>query len=161
MSKRVKVLLGMALGLVWSVAVVWLPGQGPQPFVPINLALIYAFLPGGLLMVLMIGRIAARRFFDDDTIDGAPFAVASRAEVDQRVLTNTMEQMVLALLIWPFVSTVLGAVTVIVLGLSMGIARLLFWVGYHLSPPLRAFGFAASFYPTVLAALWSLWRLTT
>jgi hypothetical protein len=28
-----------------------------------------------------------------------------------------------------------------------------------MAPPLRAFGFAASFYPTVLAAFWVLWRL--
>jgi hypothetical protein len=161
MGKRMTVILGMALGLVWSVAVVWLPGQGPQPFIPINLALIYAFLPGGFFMVLMIGWIAAGRFFNDDRIDGAPPAFGSRADINQRVLTNTVEQMVLALLIWPFVSTVLGAVTVIVMGLAMGGARLLFWVGAHLSPSLRAFGFAASFYPTVLAGIWSLWRLAT
>ena len=69
--------------------------------------------------------------------------------------------MVLALVLWPFAMTSLGAVTVIAMGLAFGVARLAFWVGYHLSPPLRAFGFAASFYPTVLATLWSIWRLVT
>lgn len=161
MSKRAKILAGMALGGLWALAVVVLPGRGPQPFIPINLALIYALAPGGVLMLLMIGRLAARRFFDDAIIDGEAFAPGSPAEIDQRVLTNTLEQMVLALLLWPLVSTSLGAVTVIAMGLAFGAARIAFWIGYHISPPLRAFGFAASFYPTVLATAWTLWRLVT
>lgn len=161
MSTRIKILIGMALGVVWAVLVVWLPGQGPQPFIPLNLALIYAFAPGGIVMLLIVGRVAQRRFFDDAIIDGEPFARGSAGEIDQRVLTNTLEQLVLALLLWPFVSTSLGSVTVIAMGLAFAAARLLFWVGYHMSPPLRALGFAATFYPTVLATVWTLWRLLT
>ena len=161
MNKRGKILVGMVLGAVWAFAVVALPARAPQPFIPLNLALIYAFVPGGLVMLLMIGRLAQRRFFDDETIDGAPFAEGSAGEVDQRVLSNTFEQMALALLLWPFVVTLLGSVTVIVMGAAMALARLFFWVGYHLSPPLRAFGLAASFYPPVLATLWTLCRLIT
>lgn len=159
MSKRARILLGMALGAIWAAAVVILPGLGPQPFVPLNLALIYAFLPGGIFLILVIGRLAQRRFFDDAIIDGDSFPPGSGAEIDQRVLTNTVEQMLLALLIWPFAASWLGGQTVIVMGLAMGVARLAFWIGYHLSPPLRAFGFAASFYPTVFALLWTVWKL--
>lgn len=161
MTKRAKIGIGMALGLIWAVLVVWLPGQGPQPFIPLNMALIFAFAPGGVVMLLMIGRLAQRRFFDDAIIDGQPFATGSPAEIDQRVLSNTFEQMVLALCLWPLVAISLGAVTVIALGVSMAVARVLFWVGYHLSPPLRALGFAATFYPTVLATLLTLWRYLT
>ena len=161
MNKRIKIGLGMALGGLWALAIVVVPGMGPQPFVPINLAVIYALLPGGIAMLLMIARLAARRFFDDAIIDGEPFPAGSGAAIDQRVLTNTMDQMALAVLLWPFVATGLGAVTVIVMGIAMGVARLAFWLGYHVSPPMRAFGFAASFYPTVLAVVWSLWRLWT
>lgn len=161
MTKRKQILVGMALGALWAVLVVWLPVQGKQPFIPFNLALIYAFVPGGLVMLLVIGRLAQRRFFDDEIIDGATFASGSGAEIDQRVLTNTVEQMLLALLLWPVVAMSLGSVAVIVMGIGMGIARLAFWVGYHISPPLRAFGFAASFYPTILATLWSLLRFAT
>lgn len=157
--KRKKILIGMLLGALWAVAVVILPGLGPQPFVPLNLALIYAFLPGGIFLMLVIGRLAQRRFFDDATIDGDAFAPGSKSEIDQRVLTNTVEQMLLALLIWPFAASWLGGQTVIVMGVGMGVARLAFWIGYHLSPPLRAFGFAASFYPTILALVWTFCKL--
>lgn len=157
--KRTKIVFGMALGALWALAVVILPGLGPQPFVPLNLALIYAFLPGGLVLMLVIGRLAQRRFFDDASIDGEPFAPGSGGEIDQRVLANTVEQMMLAVLIWPFAASWLGGQTVIAMGVGMGVARLAFWIGYHLSPPLRAFGFAASFYPTILAFAWTLWKL--
>jgi len=146
----------MAIGAFWAIAVVALPSLVPSTvFVPLNVALIVASLPGGLILLLVIGRLAQRRFFNDEIIDGEPFVVGSRADVDQRVLTNTVEQLVLAMVIWPFVGLVLGGVSVISLGIGFGLARVAFWIGYHQSPPLRAFGFAASFYPTIAAALWS------
>ncbi|MGI9395103.1 MAG: MAPEG family protein [Boseongicola sp.] len=156
MNKRKKILVGMALGALWAIVVVALPSLVPSNFfVPLNVALIVALLPGGVFLLLVIGRLAQRRFFDDATIDGETFLVGSDAEIDQRVLTNTVEQLVLALVIWPFVGLVLGGAAVITLGIAFGIARVAFWIGYHHSPPLRAFGFAASFYPTIAAAVWS------
>ena len=154
-------LSGGIAGTLWAILVVWLPGQGAQPFIPINLALIYAFMPVGVVMMLMIGSIALRRYANDGSMDGQPPERGSAADVDQRVLRSTTEQSVLALLLWPFVITSLGAVTVIAMGVSFGLARVAFWVGYRVSPPLRIFGFAASFYPTVLATIWSLWRFLT
>lgn len=90
-------------------------------------------------------------------IDGAPPVQGSGAEIDQRVLTNSVEQLVLALLVWPFIGYSLGGVLVIALGIGLAVARVLFWIGYHFSPPLRAFGFAASFYPTLFGAFWAVW----
>ena len=72
------------------------------------------------------------------------------------MLSNTAEQALLALLIWPFVALTMGGQVAVVLGLAFALARLAFWIGYHLAPPLRAFGFAATFYTTVLAGVWSL-----
>ncbi|MCB1390990.1 MAG: MAPEG family protein, partial [Rhodobacteraceae bacterium] len=100
--------------------------------------------------------LAQRRFFDDAIIDGEPFRAGSGAEIDQRVLTNTTEQTALALALWPFAGWVLGWGLLPVLGLSFAVFRLLFWIGYHASPPLRGLGFAASFYPTLVAAIWAL-----
>ena len=105
-------------------------------------------------------RLAQRRFFDDAIIDGEAFSGA--AAIDQRVLSNTVEQLVLAMAVWPAAAVLLGAEgpgVILVLGVAFAVARLAFWAGYHMAPPLRAFGFAATFYPTVLVALWALWRV--
>ena len=161
MTDRRKMLAGGSLGTLWALLVVWLPVQGAQPFIPVNLALIYAFLPAGLVLMLLIGRIALTRFNNEELMDGQPPAPGSAADIDQRVLRSTVEQAVLALLTWPFVAMSLGSVAVIAMGLSFAAARLVFWVGYRVSPPLRMFGFAASFYPTVLATFWALWRILT
>ncbi|MEZ5714434.1 MAG: MAPEG family protein [Paracoccaceae bacterium] len=147
---------GMALAVLWSVAVVWLPQTLKQPFLPLNTVIIAALVPGGLVMLVLIARLAQRRFFDDVVIDGGPFPPGSGGEIDQRVLANTAEQLLLAAVLWPFVALTLGGLVVLWMGVGFAVARLLFWGGYHLSPPLRGFGFAATFYPTVLAVLWSL-----
>lgn len=156
MKKRFTIAIGMIAGAVWASAVVWAPQMSGLPFLPPPLALPGAFFAPGLVMVAMIGRLAQRRFFDDTIIDGEDFEPQSRAWIDQRVLSNTIEQLVLALVTWPFVALTLGGIVVVVMGIAFAIARLAFWVGYHISAPLRGFGFAATFYPTVLAAIWSL-----
>jgi len=156
MNKRPQILISMVAGALWALAVVWGPQRMDLPFLPPPIALPGAFLVPGLFMLLMIGRLAQRRFFDDAIIDGDAFQPGSGAWVDQRVLSNTTEQLVLALVIWPFVALTLGGGVVLALGFGFGVARVAFWIGYHVSPPLRGFGFAATFYPTVLAALWSL-----
>lgn len=161
MTKRAQMLAGGIAGTLWALAVIWIPGQGPQPFVPFNLALIYAFLPAGLVMGLQIAWIALRRFNEPGLMDGVEPTAGSPADIDLRVQRNTVEQCVLSLLLWPFIATSLGAITVVAMGVSFGVARLVYWVGYRLSPPLRMLGFAASFYPTVLGVVWALWRLVT
>ncbi len=155
MQKRAKILTGMAAGAVWALAVVGGTQLADLPFLPPLLALPGAFFAPGLVMALMIGRLAQQRFFDDEIIDGEDFRPGSRSWVDQRVLSNTAEQLVLALVIWPFVALTLGGAVVLALGISFAFARIAFWIGYHIAPPLRGFGFAATFYPTVLAAIWT------
>ena len=152
MGKRAVILGGMGAGLAWGAAVIWLgPMWKDVDFLP---ALAVALLVAALPMVAMVGRLAQRRFFDDAIIDGQ--ALSGAAEIDQRVLQNTAEQLVLAVCIWPLAGLVLGGGTLLTLGAGFALARVMFWLGYHLSPPLRGFGFAASFYPTVLAAVLAL-----
>ena len=157
--RRPAIAAGMAGGAIWAVAVLWV-GHGlaprPEPIPVIALA----FLPPGLVLAAMIGRLAQRRFFDDALIDGDPSTGA--AEIDRRVLVNTVEQVVLALCLWPALAVLLGPRgpgVVTALGWACVPARAAFWVGYHVSPPARAFGFAATFYPTVLAGLWAAWQM--
>ena len=161
MEKRRKIAIGMTAGAVWAVAVL----VGAAIFVQLPVfalmpTIMTAFLAPGLVTIAMIGRLAQRRFFDDAIIDGEAFSGA--AAIDQRVLSNTVEQLVLAMAVWPAAAVLLGAEgpgVILVLGVAFAVARLAFWVGYHMAPPLRAFGFAATFYPTVLVALWALWRV--
>lgn len=164
-SRRAAILASMAGGLLWGLALLALvPSLLPIPRFALMQALGAAFFFPALVMIAMVGLLAQRRFFDDALIDGQPFAPTSPAGIDQRVLTNTVEQFVLALAVWPMLAFSLGtagAGTAVALGLGFSLARVLFWVGYHLSPPLRGFGFAATFYPTVLAALWALWRFAS
>jgi MAPEG family len=155
MGKRGQILFGMAGGALWGILVCATPVLMDLPYLPAALALPGAFLAPGLFLALVIGRLAQRRFFDDAIIDGNPFPAGSGAELDQRVLTNTVEQLVLALLLWPFVAMSLGGAVAIALGASFALMRVVFWIGYHLSPPLRGLGFAGTFYPTIIATLWA------
>jgi len=154
---RKTILMGMLGGLIWAMGVLWIGGQIPVPIAMIQPVLMGAVFAPGLVLAAMVGRVAHRRFYDDTMVYGQPLHGA--AIIDQRVVQNTVEQIVLALCIWPLVGFFVGAGTVLALGLGFAVARVLFWVGYHKAAPLRSFGFAATFYPTVLAALLVLWRL--
>ena len=162
MGKRPAILAGMAGGVFWGFMVLWW-GSGLLAATPSRFevpeAMIVGLVPAGLFTLLVIGRLAQRRFFDDDIIDGQAFAPGSGAEIDQRVLTNTIEQIVLALCLWPGIGVILSPGMIVALGVSFAAARTLFWIGYHLSPPLRGLGFAATFYPTVMAAIWAIAKL--
>ncbi len=149
--KRPVILVGMAAGLIWGL--VLLRFGPPLWYGPDDIALPMAVFPPGIVLLAMIGRLAQRRFFDNAIIDGQPFAPNSAASNDQKVLNNTAEQIVLALCIWPLAAQVHGPGVAVALGVGFAFARIAFWVGYHVSPPLRGFGFAATFYPTILAGI--------
>ena len=162
MSKRGKIVIGMLAGALWAGGVLLIGAELDLPGFTLVPTVLGAFLAPGLIMLLMVARLAQRRFFEAGAMDGARFAPGSGGEIDQRVLRNTSEQLVLALCIWPAAAVLLqgdGPGVIVALGLGFALARLAFWAGYHLSPPLRAFGFAASFYPTVAVSGWALLRL--
>ncbi|WP_135501873.1 MAPEG family protein [Roseovarius aestuariivivens] len=163
MSTRGKIGIGTALGLVWAMGVLSVGGAVVTlPVFTLMPTIMTAFLAPGLVMLAMVGRIAQRRFFDETLIDGGPATGA--AETDGRVLQNTVEQLVLALAIWPAAAVLLagkGPGLIMTLGVAFVIARLVFWIGYHRSPLLRAFGFAATFCPTALVAIWAIWNAAT
>jgi hypothetical protein len=149
----------IALAMVWAVGLVaWAQGRAVGDL-SLPIALAQAMAPCGAVLAAMIARLAERRFFEPGILDGEAFPPGSPAATDQRVLSNTVEQLVLALCLWPFAGWVLGPGVLLPLGLSFAGARVVFWLGYHLAPPFRAFGFAATFFPTLIAALWALARL--
>lgn len=155
MNKRWVIVISNTVGALCALAVIWLTQTLKLPFLPPQIALPGAGIVPGLVLIAMIGRLMWRRFFDDEFIDGQDFTPGTAAWIDQRVLSNTAEQLLLCLVVWPFVALLLGGVVVLVLGMIFAVARVCYWVGYHVSLPLRGFGFAMTFYPTVLAAIWS------
>ena len=142
-------LAGVALGLVWSVVVVWLPHWLDPPFIPAPVAVPLAMIAPGLVMIGMISVLALRRFLAEGE------APSAGAVFSQGVLTETVTHLVLALVVWPFVANSLGGAVVLAMGFGFALARLMSWAGAYLWAPLRWFGFASTFFPTVITAVWS------
>lgn len=161
MGGRPGTMMASGAGFLWALLLLW----GAAKFVTLPVftlmpTIMVAFLVPGLVLAVMVLRVALRRLGDDGMLAGG--ALHGPAEVDQKVLQNTVEQLVLALCIWPAAAVMLGDEgpgVIATLGVGFAVARLLFWLGYHRGGPLRVFGFAASFWPTVLVALWALARL--
>lgn len=155
---------GMAAGFAWAaglltLGVMALPGSEDA----LAQVAVWLLLPA-LTLIAVIGWIARARFFDPAMMMGDAPAPGGAAEIDQRVLRNTVEQLVLAIPVWAALAVQLpierrGVIPALAIGFV--IARLAFWIGYHRAPAARAFGFAATFYPTVLAAGWAMALLVT
>jgi MAPEG family protein len=108
--------------------------------------------------VLAIAIVAAQRLNPDMWVGQRP-KPNSALDVNTRFVLNTVEQFIL------FVVGLAGialyaplseANSIPVLTSLFLMGRLLFWIGYHKNPYLRAFGFGLTFYPTVGVFTWLL-----
>ena len=108
-------------------------------------------------LVFSIGRLAQHRFFTPDDIDGSGLTQGTdRARVLQAILQNTLEQSVIAVLAHLAWAATMppgwqGAIPVAVILYAIG--RIAFIRGYTGGAGARAFGFAITFYPTVMMTL--------
>lgn len=153
-----KVLAGMVAATVFSIAFFEVVfrltdvGLTPPGGIDPSLRLEYALkceVFAALCLVAGVAKIANRRFFIPDAIEGDS---SPKIEIDRRYLQNTLEQLVLAVVAHLALVTILPAASiraVAVLVMMFVIGRVTFWIGYHYSGPARAFGFATTFYPTV------------
>lgn len=161
MGARVGTMMASAAGFVWAVLLLWAAARlVTLPVFTLMPTIMVSFLVPGLVLAAMVLRVALRRLGDDEMLAGG--ALSGPAAVDQKVLQNTVEQLVLALCIWPAAAVMLGDEgpgVIASLGVGFAAARLIFWLGYHQGGALRVFGFAASFWPTVLVAVWAVARL--
>jgi MAPEG family len=113
---------------------------------------VIAILPA----VLAICIVAAQRL-DPSMWVGRTAKPNSALDINTRFILNTFEQFIayfignagLALYCPPQ-----EARTLIILTTLFVLGRVLFWVGYHYNPYVRAFGFGITFYPTVAVYLW-------
>jgi hypothetical protein len=108
-------------------------------------------------LMITIGVLARHRFLTPEDIDGSGLTSGTKtAKVYQAVLQNTLEQTVLASLVYlAFAAlapiSLLGALPAAVLLFWCG--RALFWHGYVKGAASRALGFALTFYSTVFTLL--------
>jgi hypothetical protein len=113
---------------------------------------VFALLPG----VIGICIVAAQRL-DPSMWVGRVAKPNSSLDINTRFILNTFEQFTayfvanagLAMYCPPEEARSLPLLTALFV---MG--RILFWIGYHYNPYLRAFGFGITFYPTVMAFAW-------
>ena len=110
-------------------------------------------LPAATLFVC-IARLGAHRFFTPADIHGSALTSGTeRAKLLQSLLQNTLEQCCLAIPVYvatailapaSFLPVVPAAAVMFLVG------RVSFFAGYAQGAPSRAYGFALTFYPTVL-----------
>ena len=108
-----------------------------------------------LWLLAAIVNVGNRRFLSRDDIQGAGFYPPSeRLAIPVAILQNTLEQTVLAIGAHLVLATLLIGEELIILpllALLFCIGRAVFWAGYGSGAGQRAFGFALTFFPTVIA----------
>ena len=118
---------------------------------------VFAILPA----VLAICIVAAQRL-DPSMSVGRTAKPNSALDINTRFILNTFEQFILffignaALALY---CPIEEARSLIILTVLFVLGRVLFWVGYHYNPYVRAFGFGITFYPTVAVYLWLILRM--
>lgn len=118
---------------------------------------IFAILPG----LLGVAVVAAQRLNPEMWV-GQKVRPNSALDINTRFILNTFEQFTLYFI--AHAGLCLYAVqhevrsVPIITGLFL-LGRLLFWIGYHKNPYLRAFGFGLTFYPTFGIYVWLMLRM--
>ncbi|WOT04525.1 MAPEG family protein [Shewanella youngdeokensis] len=163
-TKQSGVLKGMLLAMVTSIggitaAIIYDPFQYAglnvlsERLTVLGLALI---LPT-LLLIVSVGRLAKFRFFSPDDIDGSGLTPGSHdAVMLQSLLQNTLEQCVIAFAVytaWVLLMPSNWLSVVPLCSILFAVGRIGFFVGYRRGAPARAFGFALTFYSTVVMFL--------
>lgn len=102
-----------------------------------------------------IANVAARRFFSERDIGGSVDVASEQVRMAKAVLQNTVEQVGLAVVTHLIVAATFDRSSPLIAALVclFAVGRLLFWAGYGHGATGRAFGFALTFYPSILALL--------
>ena len=118
---------------------------------------VFALLPG----VIGICIVAAQRL-DPNMWVGRVAKPNSALDINTRFILNTFEQFTAFFIanagLAMYCPLDQARTLPILTGLFV-LGRILFWIGYHKNPYLRAFGFGLTFYPTVAAFAWLMVRM--
>jgi hypothetical protein len=113
---------------------------------------VFALLPG----VIGICIVAAQRL-DPAMWVGRVAKPNSALDINTRFILNTFEQFLayfVANMGLAIYCPLEEARSLPLLTMLFVMGRILFWIGYHKNPYLRAFSFGITFYPTVMAFVW-------
>ncbi|MEO8937464.1 MAG: MAPEG family protein [Burkholderiaceae bacterium] len=153
--------MGSALAVAVAVFLVarqvtFFNSEAPDLWFRMKVAALSSLLPT-LTLFACIARLARHRFFTPEDIQGSAESSGTRkAQILQSLLQNTLEQGSVALPVYAAVS-LLGSNRLLALvpaaAAMFVVGRILFFIGYAKGAPFRAFGFALTFYPTVLLLL--------
>lgn len=141
---------GAGLALVLWGLLAWLDGwPGPIPDAGERIALVLklSVLPAGFLLVVV--QVVALTRLITGAIDPLTDAPSTWRRVDMRVLANTVEQTLIfipLLLAFAMVIKADESAWLTALPIAFVLARIVFWVGYRISPMGRAPGMAAGFF---------------
>jgi len=148
-------IFALAFFLAFKFAWHWVPAEWSTPGDKIALVFqcaAFAMLPA----VVAICIVAAQRL-NPETWVGPAAKPNSALDINTRFILNTFEQFtayVVAIAVVALCSPPEGARALPILTALFVLGRILFWVGYHKHPYLRAFGFGITFYPTVAIYIW-------
>ena len=118
-------------------------------------ALRWMLLPGSCLLLGVI--VAARRGFVPDAIDGTRTPTSRSLEINLRYNQNTLEQTVLACIVWANLAVSLPIAHLALIPAMAALfatGRVAFWVGYLIHPMGRSFGMVLTVLPTVASYAW-------
>ena len=156
-AKQRRVAAGMAAALVVSivaiVAALHFEGRATTPAMARLEYALRADTFVWLWLLAAIANVARLRFLSPRDIDGSGMTDATDAvRIGNAVLQNTLEQAVLAVSAHVSIALILPRpfLLITVLVWLFAIGRACFWLGYRRGAGGRAFGFALTFYPTVL-----------
>lgn len=156
---------GAGAGLVFMLSAMWLvPPLLPMPVgaETIEGRLAYALkwaAVAALPFFAMLVAIGNARFFSA-AIDPTRGAEDRAMLVNGRVADNTLQQLALFLIGSLGLAATLPADRIRLVGAAAIVfvaCRILFWIGYRIDPPYRAFGFASTAYLNLGLLLGTLW----
>jgi uncharacterized membrane protein YecN with MAPEG domain len=117
-----------------------------------------------LMLLFGVMLVGGQRYFSDKAIEGQTEGLAGAITINLRYIQNTLEQLVLLVIThMAFAATAdSGEMKIIPILVSLFIVgRICFWIGYHQNALSRSFGFAVTFYPTLVMMIITLWRMGT
>lgn len=155
------VVRGMALALITAItAYVIAATYGPKMWaVEVDLEArttiaAWSILGPSAMLFVCIARLANHRFFTPEDIDGSALTAGTeRARLLQALLQNTLEQACLAVPVYIATSVIAPGFLLALVptaAVMFLVGRVAFFTGYINGAPGRAFGFALTFYPTLL-----------